>query len=331
MSRTVILYFTEQGEKLAEYLEQQLPGMALRPPKGELMETAAKWFSQVDALVFIGACGIAVRAIAPLIASKVSDPAVIVLDEQGRHVISLLSGHIGGANALAKRIAKLTGGEAVITTATDVENRFSADAWAAAHDCAIDSMETAQTYAAQILRRDLPLYTAFDVEGELPGGVYPGGCGDLGLTISVKEKDPPFDETLRLIPRIMYLGVGCRRGTPKEKIEAAIRHALELNGIDKRAVCAAASIDVKKDEAGLIACCAEHGWPLTFYSAGELRAVRGTFSASDYVLKTVGVDNVCERAAMALAGEDAKLLIKKMALDGVTVAAAQKKWSVSFE
>lgn len=331
MSRAAILYFTDKGAQLSEMLAEKLDCTVQKPPKGGLSALTEKLFHEVDALIFIGACGIAVRAIAPLVVSKTSDPAVIVLDEQGKHVISLLSGHIGGANDLARRIAGYTGGEAVITTATDVNGRFSVDAWAVKHNCTIDSMEHAKEYAASILKRDLPLFSDFEICGELPGGVFAGSEGTCGAVISVQTDAIPFDTTLRLIPRILHVGVGCKRGTSKEKIDAAIEHALNEYKLDKRAVKAVASIDVKKDEEGLLAWCHENQLPVSFFSADELNAVKGEFSHSDYVFKTVGTGNVCDRAAMRSAGEEAQLLISKMILDGVTVGVAQEKWSVSFE
>ena len=331
MSCAAIVYFTDKGAQLGGMLAEKLDCTAQKPPKGELASLTEKLFHEADALIFIGACGIAVRAIAPLIVSKTSDPAVIVLDEQGKHVISLLSGHIGGANDLARRIAGYTGGEAVITTATDVNGRFSVDAWAVKHSCVIDSMEHAKEYAASILKRDVPLFSDFEICGELPGGVFVGSEGTCGAVISVQIDAIPFDTTLRLIPRILHVGVGCKRGTPKEKIEAAIDHALNEHRLDRRAVKAVASIDVKQDEEGLLSWCHEKQLPVSFFTADELNAVKGAFSHSDYVFKTVGTGNVCDRAAVRSAGEDAQLLVSKMILDGVTVGVAQEKWSVSFE
>lgn len=331
MSRIAILYFTDNGAKLGEALAEKLQGVAQKPPKGGLLPLVEALFREVDALVFIGACGIAVRAVAPLLADKTKDPAVIVLDERGRHVISLLSGHIGGANDLALRIAGYTGGEAVITTATDVNGRFSIDAWAAKHGCAIDSMESAKEYAAAILKRDLPFLSDFDICGDLPEGVFWGTEGACGAIVSVKSGTMPFETTLRLIPRILHVGIGCRRGTSAEKIRTAVDYALSTHGIDGRAMKSVASIDVKKDEEGLLAYCRDNRLPVSFYSARELQDVAGEFSHSEYVYKAVGVGNVCDRSAVRSAGENAELIVEKAVLNGVTVGVAQEKWSVSFE
>jgi cobalt-precorrin 5A hydrolase len=331
MNRIAILYFTDKGAKLGKTLAEKLEGKAQKPPKGGLASLAEKLFHESDALIFIGACGIAVRAIAPLVASKTSDPAVIAMDEQGKHVISLLSGHIGGANGLARRIAGYTGGKAVITTATDVSGRFSIDAWATKNGCVIDSMESAKAYAAAILQRDLPLVSDYEICGNLPAGVFLGSEGRCGAVVSVKSDAAPFDTTLRLIPRILHVGIGCKRGTPAEKISDAVDCALSAKGIDRRAIKAMASIDVKEDEQGLCAYCRENRLPVRFYSAQELQSVEGEFSHSERVFEEVGVGNVCDRAAMCSAGKNAELIVKKTVLHGVTVGIAQEKWSVAFE
>ena len=331
MKGPTILYFSEQGARLGAMLAEKLRCKAEKPSEGGLFALTEKLFHEADALIFIGACGIAVRAIAPLLVSKTSDPAVVVLDDQGRHVISLLSGHIGGANALARRIAGYTGGEAVITTATDVNGRFSADAWAVQHGCVIDSADNAKAYAAAILKRDLPLISDFDIRGSLPGGVFPGSEGKCGAAISVRTDAAPFETTLRLIPRILHIGLGCKRGTPEDTVSFAILHVLSKNGIDRRAVKEIVSIDIKSDEEGILGYCRTNRLPVRFFSAQELKETKGEFSHSDYVCRTVGVGNVCERAAVLSAGENAELIVRKTILEGVTLAIAQEKWSVSFE
>lgn len=330
MNRLAILYFTEKGKALAQQLSSELPSLCEKPPKGELYPRVSELFQKVDGLIFIGACGIAVRAIAPLIVSKTSDPAVIVMDEQGQHVIPLLSGHIGGANRLSKKLAALTGGTAVITTATDLNGRFSVDDWAVQHGLYMDSMETAKEFSARILQEDLPLHADFPCAVDLPNGLYAGGTGECGLAVTCRTNVNPFARTLRIVPRIVHIGVGCRRGTSQDAVRTALRQAIEQTAIDPNAVCAIATIDVKKDEEGLLRCASAMGLPLRFYTAQELQAVEGVFSASDYVKKTVGVDNVCQRAACKSAGEGASVILPKTIVNGVTVAIALEKWSVVF-
>ena len=131
----------------------------------------------MDALIFVGACGVAVRSIAPFVRDKKTDPAVLCLDERASFVIPLLSGHIGGANALAARLAGALGAKAVITTATDVNGKFAVDAWAAQNGCAIEDFALAKRFAAEILEHDLPLCSEFPVCPPLPGGVAAAAPG----------------------------------------------------------------------------------------------------------------------------------------------------------
>ena len=166
-------------------------------------------FAGADALIFVGACGIAVREIAPYVRDKKTDPAVVCLDERAKFVIPLLSGHIGGANALAARLAQALCAAAVITTATDVNGKFAPDAWAAQHGCAISDMQLAKAAAAAILERDIPLCSTFPITTPLPGGTVPGQTGALGIYIGCDTREP-FAQTLRLIPRKLHVGLGCR-------------------------------------------------------------------------------------------------------------------------
>lgn len=283
-------------------------------------------FALSELLVFVGSCGIAVRKIAPFVHDKRTDPAALCVDELGNFVIPLLSGHIGGANALARKLADSLKATPVITTATDINRKFSVDTWATENGCAISSMKLAKAVSAAILERDIPMKSDFPIVGSLPNGVIPGETGNLGIYLTVTDKEP-FANTLRLIPRVLHLGIGCRRGTEKETIQNAVEQVFKENGLDFRAVQCAASIDLKKDEEGLLSFCKEQNIPIRFYTAEELEAVPGEFTPSSFVQKVTGVDNVCERAALAGADE---LIVKKTACHGVTVAVAMEKWEVHF-
>ncbi len=339
MKRIDIICFSDAGAALAKRLRGSLAASAVsvhamlplaqqngfeaHESLGNFMETV---FPKTDALIFIGAAGIAVRAIAPFVCSKTTDPAVVVMDDHARFAVSLLSGHIGGANALTEELAALTGAQAVITTATDVAGKFSCDSWATTHGCAISSMPLAKKVSAAILKENIPVAAEFPLPETLPNGLSAGENGKCGIYIGVHTKEP-FPETLRLIPRIVTLGIGCRRGTPPEAIREAITSTLCAWKIDPRAICGIASIDVKKDESGLLAAAEQLQAPVRFYSAEELLAVPGIFEDSAFVREQVGVGNVCERAAVC-GGET--LIIPKTAANGVTVAAAMKKWSIVF-
>ena len=283
-------------------------------------------FQRVDAMVFVGSVGIAVREIAPHVRDKSTDPAVVSIDELGTFVVPLLSGHIGGANELALELANALGSTPVITTATDINRRFSVDAWAARNGYVIASLNRAKAVSAEILERDVPLKSDYPIVTELPSGVVLGESGSVGIRISV-YRDEPFEKTLRLIPPILHLGIGCRRGTEASAIREAVEAVLKEHNIDRRAIKCAASIDLKQEEAGLLAFCGERKLPVTFYSAEELNAVPGDFTPSAFVQSITGVDNVCERSALIGAEE---LIVKKTAGNGVSVAIAAEHLEVRF-
>ncbi|MBR0136285.1 MAG: cobalt-precorrin 5A hydrolase [Clostridia bacterium] len=309
----------------ALYTVERLAGEGLLPIPKPSAPFFGKRFSNDDALIFVSSCGIAVRSIAPHIRSKTEDPAVIVIDETGRFVISLLSGHIGGANALAERIADALGATAVITTATDASGRFSVDSWAKANGFSIRDMGMAKAVSAAILEGDIPLKSDFPIIGKLPAGLKTGE-GETGVYVTYKT-DEPYKNTLRIIPKCLRLGIGCRRGIAREAVKNAVDTVLFNNGIDPLAVKCAASIDLKRDEAGLLEYCLEAGLPTEFFSAERLNGVQEAVSSSEFVKSVTGVDCVCERAA--LVGAD-RLIVKKTAINGVTVAVSLEKTEVSF-
>ncbi len=291
--------------------------------------TSGELFSSSKTIIFVGACGIAVRAIAPYVKSKITDPAVLVIDECGTYVISLLSGHIGGANALAKYISDKIGAVPVITTATDVNGRFSIDAWAAKHALYISSMKIAKVVSAEILTHNILFKSDFVVNCALPDGLVYGEDGRLGIYVTYK-KAKPFENTLRLVPKVIHVGVGCRRGTAVENIDSLLTCVLDENNIDINAVLRFASIDLKKDEAGLHTIAEKYGVPIVFYEADRLNTAAGKFTSSEFVKSITGVDNVCERAAALSSGGD--ILVHKTAKNGVTVAMYIEKWGVeSFD
>lgn len=307
--------FTPRGRELAQSLAAALGG-TLRPETQSLAAWTAESFQRCDALIFVGAVGIAVRSVAPHIVSKVTDPAVVCVDETGRWIVPLLSGHLGGANALARELACLTGGEAVITTATDLNGLFAVDLWAKKQDMAVVNPECIRQVSAKILRGgELVIDCPYPIAGTAPERVRPGSPGDVLVSYRAGNYD-----ALQLVPRTLTLGIGCKRGTDAETLDRVFDAFCRERGIIPAAVKNAASIELKRDEAGLLAFCKARGWPVTFYSAETLRAVPGSFTASPFVESAAGVDNVCERAAVCVsAGE---LIEKKYARDGVTFALA---------
>ena len=344
MRRIGIAYFTERGHALALRLAEALgDSCEFLWYEKELKQWCARCFAEAEALIFIGAAGIAVRTIAPFRKGKTQDPAVLVLDEAGAYVISLLSGHIGGANELALETAALLGAQPVITTASDVRGLPAVDVFAKKNGLAIESMQAAKQLAAALLRGDpVGVFCSGTVDGALPPGFFAAETGRWQYLLWISERRMMQEEkrrylageqavVLSLIPRAVTLGVGCRRGKEAEPILQAVRRALADAQICKEALAGAASIDLKKKEQGILRACERLGVPFVTYTAQELAAVKGSFSPSEFVKKTTGVDNVCERAALALAGNSGRLEVGKQAENGVTVALAVREWRISFE
>ena len=313
------LAFTEKGRALAETLRAVLDGEVSCTRDGvSLQDWTARAFFSCRALVFIGATGIAVRAIAPYLHSKASDPAVVAVDECGYFAVSLLSGHLGGANALTREIARICGAEAVITTATDRNGVFAFDDWARVQGLSVADPGRIKAVSAKLLAGErIRFRSAFPIDGAPPTGVELLDDGEADVWVDVRAHD-----ALTLVPTALVLGVGCRRGTAREVLEARLNALCERTGILPQAVCAAASIDLKRRDRGLAAFCATHGWPLNFYTAAELSALKGDFTASAFVARMTGVDNVCERAAVKCA--QGELIVKKHAGEGVTFALAKR-------
>lgn len=341
--------------------------------KGTVKACVDAYFEQVDAIVFVTASGIAVRSVAEHLAHKSEDPAIVCMDECGKHVISLVSGHAGGANALTQMLADVMWATPVITTATDVEGRFSVDDYAREHNLMVTDWEKAKAISAEVLatgakpvwvdeaevlqeeeKRACEICKEQKSTGIDVGKIENDGCKNevdgCENRINVKRlqigshqviitpQDGSVDvQTLQLVPRCIVAGVGCKKGTPVDKIEHAVQDAFAKAGLRMEALCAVVSIDLKKEEAGLLEFCETRNVPFETYAAEELRAVPGTYSASEFVSGVTGVDNVCERSAVKYASEHGmnqgeqllgrqakhgELLLRKQAYGGVTVALA---------
>lgn len=353
MRKIGIAAFTDRGRSLAERIGRLLgPDAEVLWYEKDLKNWCAGCFAQAEGILFIGACGIAVRTIAPFLKSKTTDPAVLVLDEKGQFVISLLSGHLGGANEFACEVAELIGAMPVITTASDVNGKTAVDVLAKKNNLAIGSMTAAKKMAAAIVRGEqIGVYCSGRVAGRVPEEFVllpkeePEEQRQLphtGHLLWVSEKAPDREERqrymedpdgvfLHLIPRCVVLGVGCRRNKTKAGIEELVSRVLAEEGVPVRALVQAASIDLKKEETGILELCKSYGIDFVTYTAKELAQVNGAFEPSDFVKQTTGVDNVCERAALLAAGEHGRLLRKKAAANGVTAALAVREWELCFE
>jgi len=295
-----------------------------------LYASTEKSFKEKNCIIFIGAVGIAVRAIAPFVKSKTTDPAVICIDEKGLNVISLLSGHIGGANKLTREIALLVGGNPIITTATDINGKFAVDEWANNKNMYIGSLKACRDIASDILEdKKIGLFCDFKIEGKIPAEIDENER-NIGICISLDSNKRPFYNTLNLLPRIISVGVGCRKGTEFSIIYDAIKSVLLENNLSIYAIKSINSIDLKKDEYGIIKASEILNVPFNTFSKEELNKIEGQFSKSKFVESIVGVDTVCERAAL-IGGNKGKLIIKKTISSSVTVAASVEDYTVDFD
>ncbi|MHB8858127.1 MAG: precorrin-3B C(17)-methyltransferase [Thermoleophilia bacterium] len=308
-------------------------------PFDSIAEALPERFLAGDTLVCVMAAGIPFRVLAPHLRSKQEDPAVIVIDEAGRHVVPLLGGHAAGANRIALDIAEFLGGDAVITTASDVQGLVAPDEVARRLGLIIDDPVALRRVTAMLVDgKQVCIESSADpgIEGYdwVPaGGDTSAYAGRILITEHISDEaddsspaggksenaSRPSPETVHLVPRTIVAGVGCRRDASADEIVAAIAGACVRNGMDLRAVGALASIDVKSDEAGLIEAAARLDAGLRFFTAAEL-AAEGR-PGSKFVDAKVGTPAVCEPAALLAAGAG-ELLSGKEASGPVTVALA---------
>lgn len=304
-------------------------GESRRNEDAPLEELVKEAFSSADALIFWCAAGIAVRCIAPCLTHKSQDPAVLVLDEKGKHCISLLSGHMGGANALAGTVSALCGAEPVITTGTDTEHRFSVDEFARCNGLVVTDWEKAKRISAKVLAGEtLTIGSGMKKEQYCPvegleeqnwkEGEF---LSNADVWITPRRITAP-DQVLQLIPRNLTVGIGCRKGTELSALHAALDRFMEQTGLDRRGICRITSIDRKKEEQGLVDLASDLGVPFVTYTSEELLQAPGEYPSSEFVREITGVDNVCQRSAMLGAGDGAAVIAEKTVVDGITMAAA---------
>ncbi len=328
---TAIISISKQGNQLASRLANQLDHTSCYTLakwelegflhiEGKLGDFCESLFKKYDALVFIMASGIVVRSIAPWIKSKTNDPAVVVIDDRGQHVISLLSGHLGGANALTLKIAEAIKAHPVITTASDVNQLPSVDMLAKEHALIIDSMKDATTITALIVNGENVILD--DPYHILPNDILPIKQGEKSGSVIVSNHllintNKPF---VKLIPQNIVLGIGCKKDTGSISLwEFIIENLKELN-IDLQSIKAIASIDVKSDEKAILDAALRLECNTTFYSAEQLQEVDHLFKGSDFVKSTVGVGSVSTTAAYTAGNKNGRFLLKKKKKDGMTLS-----------
>lgn len=350
-----VFCLTPGGVRLARRLQTHLPLTCFTSDKlleegflpfnGSFGDTLREAFKQYSALVVVGAIGLTVRVIAPLVNDKMTDPAVVVINERGQHVVSLLSGHVGGANTLTRYLAGILGADPVITTATDVNEMAALDTLATQLDAEMQDFRHAVKVVNQMLVSNQKVGLWWDTpllaERERcdTRGFVPVDCLDqLSLDQLSLEQRPPLDAlvciTLRdtlplpadqlatlpvykLVPRRVVAGIGCRRATSLQTLVELLQQQMAENHFDIMALRAIGSVTIKKDEPALhqLAKC----WrvPFELFSVGELSRHEQRFPASDFVRQTVGVGSVSQPVAWLMS--DGKLVGNTLRQQGVTI------------
>ena len=341
--KTAVWALTRNGAELAVRLVRKMEDAALFVGKSvegapadatrfeSLPEAAGRVFREFSAHVFVMATGIAVRVIAPHVKDKRSDPAVVVVDDAGQFAISLLSGHLGGANALANRVAGIVGAVPVVTTATDANRVPAIDMLAAKHGLFMENPQAVKTVGMallnggkirlrdpyNILRRDLEKWSVPEENGFDPTRA--------GVFADHFVKKLP-DSVLVLRPKTLSAGVGCNRGTPVEEILETVRNVFERFDLSIDSIDNIATIDAKADEPGIVGLADILKARLVFFGREELSRVDRVPNPSMVVQKHMGVASVCEAAAI-LASGTGTLLASKQKTKNVTVAIAAKPFT----
>lgn len=324
-----IISFTQNGKKLQEKILPYLHGDICIYDGNNVKKYVAVNFKNCSVMIFIGAVAIAVRLIAPYIKSKDTDPAIIVLDELGRYAIPILSGHLGGANEFCVELCAKTGAIPVITTATDINNKFKVDVWSKNNNCVIGDISKIKNVSMAILNGDpVGFYSDFGVCVALPDEIA-FNTDIVGICISIDEDKRPFKNTLNIIPKIVSIGVGCKKNTQIDEFEKIIVDTLKGCGVSLKAVRNIASVSLKKDEKCIIAFAQKYKIPFLTYEADKLNSVQGDFESSEFVRNVTGTDNVCQRSAV-IASDGGTVIVKKKCFKGVTVSIAIKDWKCVF-
>lgn len=334
--RVCVVALTKKGAELAVKLGKRTKGDIyiknefiqnfnydkLLPIDENFTSFVGRVFKSYDIFIFIMACGIVVRSIAPYIEDKKTDPGVLVMDEKGEFVISLLSGHIGGANEMACKISSITGSVPVITTATDVNNTVSFDVFAKKNDCIIENMEYLKYISSRLVNdHKVFLYSDYNIKGVIPDNlVKTEKLNDEGHFVIISNRtDIKVENALYIRPLNLVVGIGCKKGTSKEDIENALKDFMEKNNRSMEAIKSLATIELKKDEPGLLEFCKDKKIPLCIVPIDSIKEVEREFTPSAFVKEKTGVLSVAEPCAV-LAKENTKLICKKTVYKGITLA-----------
>lgn len=271
-------------------------------------------FNKYDGHIFIMATGIVIRKIASLIKSKDVDPAVVVIDEGMNFVISLLSGHIGGANDLTQNLHEIFGLVPIITTSSDVTGKIAVDTLSQKLKCNLKSLEAAKKVTSLIVDgKNVELSLPKNICNENPEGV---------MVISNKENL----EIVHLYPKNLVIGIGSRRGIEKEKVYEFLIETLEKHNLSLKSIKHFATVDLKADEKGIVETARELGKELKIVSREEILTVEDMFHGSEFVKKEIGVKAVSEPCAYLTSSKDGKFIEIKAKKDGMTISIYEERF-----
>jgi cobalt-precorrin 5A hydrolase len=267
-------------------------------------------FSEYKTLLFIMASGIVVRTIAPFIKSKDVDPGILVMDEEGNFVTSLLSGHLGGANAACEKVADIIGAVPVISTASDVSGKTAVDTIAMAIKGKMDSLEKAKEVTSLIVGGER-------VNLKLPSNVKISEDNPAGVIVISNRKEIKISQ---IIPHNIVVGIGCRRGTSKECIIKAVEKAMDEANLHMGSIRIFSTVDLKADEEGLLEAVEHYGKKITIIPRNAILPIENDFEGSDFVKKSIGVRSVSAPCALLASGSKGTFITEKMMHDGITVS-----------
>jgi len=328
-----IIAITKNGIAIAKKLRESLPDVTcytlskwqqsdFEQIPGSLKEFCGALFKEYSSLIFIMATGIVVRSIAPYVQSKFTDPAVLVIDEQAKYVISLLSGHVGGANALTIKVAETLGANPVITTASDVSGVLSADMFAKKHNLLLPNMEQAKQITAMLVNGEQ--VGIVDECLVLEHNPFPCSDADRGkIIISNKYIVYEHKPYVKMIPKNVIIGVGCRQETDPAQLIDFIKEACLSANIDPLSIKTIASVSIKSKEEAIWKASEHYQCALTFYDVDSLKQVEHLFKGSAFVLANVGVSSVSEPSAYLAGKKQGKFIKKKEKKNGMTVSIFQ--------
>ena len=340
-----IIALTPKGSKLARLISQKIPHSFCYVPQKYVLHTEKsffedgfkvtfqKLFKESTCLICIMASGIVVREIAPLVKNKRKDPAILVVDEYGDHVISFLSGHLGKANWWTQKLSKLIHSHPVITTATDIEGVQSLDMLAKYYHGWYPDFEYLTKKIDQRLAAKKPvlLYIDKDFLGKLPNlkgftqiDELKQRSSDIPLVIiSDKTNYPKIENAIQIVPRLNSLGIGTRKAVTYQMAQEAFYFFCHQYKLSWRSFYQIASIKNKQHERAIFYLSSVFNIPLKFYSIKQLEKVSLHYPQSKFVLKIIGIGNVANSAADLSAGS--LTFTKHFAKDEITLAAARKK------